>query len=164
MKIILTKVPQDSKLKAGDVANIASGKEGDDLKAAGVEFITEAEHQLIKARETAIDIAVKASKAFAPKQDITEIRARLSTWKRFGPAPGVKYIQNLPPLEDKGLSRRITASMQDGDVQDHRIDMGEVGLRETVKGYLQATEPNQKMLRNGGMIRATNNKAKAIDK
>ena len=163
MKIILTKVPQDSKLKAGDVANIASGKDGDDLKAAGVEFITEAEHQLIKARETAIDIAVKASKAFAPKQDITEIRAEALDMETVRPGAGVKYIQNLPPLEDKGLSRRITASMQDGDVQDHRIDMGEVGLRETVKGYLQATEPNQKMLRNGGIIRATNNKAKAIE-
>ena len=102
-------------------------------------------------------------KAFAPKQDITEIRAEALDMETVRPGAGVKYIQNLPPLEDKGLSRRITASMQDGDVQDHRIDMGEVGLRETVKGYLQATEPNQKMLRNGGIIRATNNKAKAIE-
>jgi GTP-binding protein HflX len=74
MKITLTKVPaSESKLKAGDIVDV-TGAEADTLKASGFDYNTEAEQRLIKAREVAVDNAIKASRAFAPKADTTEAR------------------------------------------------------------------------------------------
>lgn len=158
-KVKLTKVPADSKLKAGDWVTV-NGAELDTLRASGHEFITEAEDRLIKAREVAVDNAIKASKAFAPKEDTSEVRATAIALETQRDGLGVTYISNLPAKENNRLAQRITASGE-GEILP-RIDMGEVGLRETVRGLLQASEQDYKLLKTGGIIRATHKDAKGI--
>jgi len=158
MKIKIIKVPQDSKLKAGDMQD-ASGAEMDALKATGVEFISESDDKLIKAREVSIENAIKASKAFAPKEDTSEIKSTALALESQKDGLGVAYIQNLPAKVEKGLGNRLTAS-DGGDIQ--RVELGDASLRETVGGFLKAAEPDAKMLRHGGIIRATHMNEKGI--
>lgn len=160
MKIKLTKVPQDSKLAAGDLIDV-SGAEADTLKASGHDYITDAEDQLIKSRKATIEQTIKASRAFAPKEDTTEVEARALRYEISQPGDGIAYIQSLPEKMDPALSRRITAS-DAGEHVEHGIRMGEAGLRETVKSFLQAHEPDQKLMREGGVIRATHKNEKGI--
>lgn len=154
MKIKMKKVPQDSKIKAGDIVDV-TGAEMDTLKASGHEFVTEAEDALITAREIAVDNAIKASKAFAPKEDTSEHRSTAIALETQKPGLGVAYITNLPPLEkgDRKLGDRVTAS---GAKEDIEINVTEQGLRETVKGFLKAAEGDIKNVKQGGFIRATN--------
>jgi len=158
MKITLTKVPQGSTAKAGDNQD-ATGVEMDALRANGYEFQTDAELRLLKAREVAVDNAIRASKAFAPKEDTSEIKATAIALEGIKDGSGVTYIQSLSPKVSE-LSQRVTAS--DAAQSVHSVSMGEVGLRETVRGFLQASEQDMKMLKNGGIIRATHKDAKGI--
>lgn len=160
-KVKLTKVPADSKLKAGDWVTV-NGAELDTLRASGHDFLTEAEDRLIRAREVTIDNCIKSSKAFAPKQDVSEIRAEAIALETQKDGLGVKYIQNMPPLKatETPLSQRLTASDAAGDVM--HIELGEAGFRETVRAFLQSHEDDYKLLRNGGIIRATAKNEKAI--
>jgi hypothetical protein len=159
-KIKLTKVPAESKLKAGDWVTVG-GAEMDTLRASGHEFITESEDRLIRAREVQVDNAIKASKAFAPKEDTSEIRATALTLEATKDGLGVQYINNLPARAETNLSQRVTAH-EAGFVTGSRIDLGETGLRETVRGFLQASEQDFKLLEHGGIIKATKNDAKGI--
>jgi hypothetical protein len=161
MKIKIVSVPAGSKLTAGDMQD-ASGAEMDALKATGVEFITEDADKLIKATEATLDVVIKASKAFAPKEDSTmaKVKAKALKMEAVEPGLGVSYIQNLPAREDKGLGKRLTAS-DAGDIQTG-TKVGDASLRETVKAFLQASEPDAKMLRHGGIIRATHMNEKGI--
>ena len=162
-KIKLTSVPAESKLKAGDWVTV-SGAELDTLRASGHQFITESEDRLICAREVAVDNALKASKAFAPKdtESIIACRADAIAMETSKDGLGVTYIRNLPALQATDRSQRQT-SADDGTIQANRVETGEIGLRETVKAFLQASEADHKLLRNGGIIRATKNDVKGIE-
>ena len=164
MKIKLTKVPDSSKLKAGDWMTLEKASEQDILTASGHEFITEAEDRLIRAREIAVDNAIKASKAFAPKDDTgrAEARADALAMEATKDGMGVKYIQAMAALETPNLTARQTPSDAGQFVTGTKFERGDVGLRETVRGFLQASESDHKLLRNGGIIRATHNDAKGI--
>lgn len=160
-KVKLTKVPAESKLKAGDWVTV-NGAELDTLRASGHEFLTEAEDRLIRAREVTIDNCFKSSKAFAPKQDTAEVRATAIALETQKDGLGVQYIQNMPPIKatETQLSARLTAADAGGDVM--HIELGEAGFRETVRAFLQAHEADHKLLPNGGIIRATHKDEKAI--
>lgn len=160
MKVKITKAPEGSKLKAHDMVAIEKAAELDVLTASGHEYVTEAELRLIHARETAVDNAIKASKAFAPKEDTDDIRANALAMEATKDGLGVTFINNLPALKSGNLSQRLTAS-EAGDGLP-RVEMGEVGLRETVRGFLQASEDDFKLLKQGGIIRATHKDEKAI--
>ena len=155
MKVKITKIPEGcTSAKVGDMVTIVKAAELDTLTANGLSYETEAETRLIKAREVAVDNAIKASKAFAPKEDTSEVRANAIAMEATKDGLGVSYISNLPPIKAAGLSNRVTAS--DAGEGLPRIDMGEVGLRETVRGFLQASEDDHKLLKNGGIVRACN--------
>lgn len=160
-KLKLIEVPADSKLKAGEWVTVANGAEMDALTASGHKFITEADERLIKAREIAIDNALKTSKAFAPKEETSEIKATAIALEGQKDGLGVQYIQNLPAKEEKSnKSIRMTASDARNDVLN--IEMGEAGVRETLRGFLQAHESDFKLRKEGGVIRATKMDEKAI--
>ena len=113
-KVKLVEVPADSKLKAGDWVT-GTGAELDALRASGHKFITAAEDRLIKARETAVDLAIKASKAFAPKENTDEIRATAIALEAQKDGLGVQYIQNIPAKKEDNITARLTkGSIDDG--------------------------------------------------
>lgn len=154
MKIVLNKVPANSPLKAGSAYEF-SGAEWDTLVAAGHEGEAES---TVKAREASVDNAIKASKAFAPKEDTSTVRATALKMESTEAGLGVKYIQNLP-VKASNLGERLTSST---DKAKTTIEFGDESVRDLVKGYLQSSEPFQKELRNGGIIRATRGKEKEI--
>jgi len=155
-RIKLTEVPADSKLKAGTWINIDKNAELDALTASGHKFVDEAEVALITAREAAVDIAIKASKAFAPKEDTTSHRQIALDLEMNKAGLGVQYIANLPARESGSqLTARLTQSDAGNTVQARGVEVGEIGMRETVRAFLQESEDDYKLLRNGGVIRAT---------
>lgn len=160
-KVKLTKVPQGSTLKAGDWVPYAKAAELDTLTATGHEFITEAEDRLITAREVSVDNAIRASKAFAPQEDTKDHRDTALQLEATKDGLGVRYIQNLPALEQKNLSARRTQP-EAGQFISGRVAVGSEGLMETLGQFLQASEADHKLLAHGGIIRACNNKGKAI--
>lgn len=163
-KVKLTKIPpSEAKLKVGDWMPIEKASELDTLTANGFEYVSEAEDRLIRAREVAIDNAIKASKAFAPKEDTSTVKAMALKFEAMEDGIGVKYIQGLPPIEREGgaLSARRTQA-EAGQFISATVEIGDAGLKETVRGFLQASENDHKLLKNGGIVRATNNKAKEI--
>jgi hypothetical protein len=163
MKIVMQKIPAESKLKAGSAYEF-TGAELDVLAESGHEFITAAEHaaqqQLLASREAAVDNAIKTSKAFAPKEDTATVKATAMDLEASKPGLGISYINNLPAkVQASNLGQRTTSSVEGISA---RLEVGEVGLRETVRGFLQATEPEFKLRKLGGMIRAVNNDEKGI--
>lgn len=165
-KVKITEAPQNAKLKAGDWVTIEKAAELDVLTASGYKFITEAEDKILKARESVVDAAIKAAKAkkvFAPAEDTSEIRATALAMEATKDGLGVTWIASHEAPEPKGnLSRRVTAADAAGDDMTGRLSTGEIGLRETVRAFLQLHESDHKMLKNGGIIRACNNDAKGI--
>lgn len=161
----MIEVPQGSTLKAGDWINIESGAELDKLTASGHKYVTEAEDRLIKAQETAVDDAIKASKHFAPKENTDTVRAKALRYEQSNPGDGVTWIQSLPPRETAGgnLSARVTESDAAGAITGNRVQLGDIGLRETVRAFLQESEDDYKLLGKGGVIRATNRDEKALE-
>ena len=150
MKIVMQKIPAESKLKAGSAYEF-TGAELDVLAESGHEFITAAEHaaqqQLLASREAAVDNAIKASKAFAPKEDTATVKATAMDLEASKPGLGISYINNLPAkVQANNLSQRTTSSVEGISA---RLEVGEVGLRETVRGFLQATEPEFKLRKQG---------------
>ncbi len=165
-RIKLTEVPQGSQLTVGQWLSVESGAEMDKLTASGHKFITEADERLIRAREVAVDNAIKASKAFAPKDEtaIKEARERAIRYESITDGDGVAYINNLParPELNSQLSQRLTAS----ETVHPRLAYGAIGtqgLRENVADFLRCSEADFKLLKSGGMIRAVNNKQKDIE-
>jgi hypothetical protein len=162
-RIKVTEVPQGFKLpdggeiKAGDWLPIESGKEMDDMIQTGIKFVTEDQEQLIKAREATIDIAIKASKAFAPKEDVSEVKATALLFESVKPGSGLQYINNLPPrkTEDSTLTARQTPADGADIITGSRIVMGEAGFRDTLKGFFKASLPDYQQRGNGGFVRAS---------
>ncbi len=154
MRVKLTQVPQDSTLKAGDWFPVKSNVELDKLTELGVIYISEEADLLLKTREVTVDNALKASKAFAPKEDTAEIRADALQMETNKPGAGVKYIQSFQPAPDSKLSARLTQA--DTGAELHSIESGDAGLRETIKGFFKAAKPmaDHDNTTNGGFLRA----------
>ena len=152
MKVKATKVPSDSKIELGKWYEL-KGTEMDALVEAGHEFATEAELKLVQATEASVEAAVKASKAFAPKDDAGRAKVKTTALKleAVEPGSGVEYINSLPAIKASLGERAVTAS---GDEALPEISVGDAGLKETIKEYLHASEPFIKTHREGGIIRA----------
>lgn len=159
MKLKMTKVPQDSKFKAGDAVEV-TGAESDVLKSSGHEFITEAEEMIIRGREAVVDATLKASKAFAPKEDTADVRATALALEAQQPGLGIKYITNMPAKEGPKLDQRLTASDMTQTIA--RTERGQESVREAIKGVLVAHEEDFKLMEHGGIIKATHKDEKKI--
>ena len=123
------------------------------LMADGV-AITEAQHmaenKIVQAREAKVDGAIAQAKergALAPQENTDELRKDALVMEQTREGMGVRFISNLPVK----ASQPPTAPKITGE---DRIEVGTVGVRELVKGYIQANEPFSKELRNGGIVRA----------
>lgn len=164
-KVKLTKIPpSEAKLKAGDWMPIEKASEMDTLTANGFEYITEDEDKLIRAREVTIDNAIKSNKAFAPKQDTSEIKAKALKFEAVEDGLGVTFIQSHKAEErDEKLSARQTSADASQFITAKGFGMGDAGIKETVRGFLQASESDHKLMRNGGVVRATNKDVKGIE-
>ena len=169
MKVIITKVPQNSKFKEHDVVE-ASGAELDALVETGHAYVTDTEHKAIKAREESEErnkqATVKAQEAvvdsaiaearkkgiFAPQEDVAAVRARAIKMESVEASLGSQFILSLPiKKQEQQLTQRITASTEGG-----RVEMISASLDDIGKGYIQASEPIQDLVRSGKMKEAFN--------
>src|SRR6266566_2179044 len=155
MKVIITKVPQNSKFKEQDVVD-ASGAELDALVEVGHAYVTETEHKAIKAREeseennrkalvkaqeTAVDGAIAEARKkgiFTPGEEVDVIRARAIKMESVESGLGVQHILSLPVKKQEGLFARATTSDEGGG---SRVEMISASLDDIGKGYIQAQEP-----------------------
>jgi len=177
-KVFITKVPPTGAMcKAGDWLPIQASAELDALTAKGYEFQTESEYNAVKAREQAEQSAqanaVKAREilidgeitrardrgVFAAKEDVSTVRAEALEMEAFRPGMGVKYLADKQPVkaQDASLKDRLTASDQ-----PIRVQVVSEGVRELVRGFIHASEPFTKTVRQGGILTVCRNDSKAM--
>lgn len=169
MKVIITKVPQNSKLKRGDTVN-ASGAQIDALVEGGHEYMTEAEHEAIKAREenaeqsrvqaedrakaavTEAVVQARGKGVFAPKEDTEAIEADALKMETTKAGLGVRYILNQPvkATNQDTLRNRVTGSSDKGP---SGITVG-ASLQQEMDGYIRASEPMTKLIQGGNFKEA----------
>lgn len=166
MKAIITKPVAGTSYKPGDQwegtpADFAV------LASEGV-AVTESEwhatQALLKAREQRVDAAladaVKAGR-FLPKEDTSTVRATALTMESVAEGTGVLYIGSQPVKQTEVLSQRVTTSQPVEPTGT--IELGELGLRDTVKAVLHANEPFLKEQKNGGIVRAARQDVHALE-
>lgn len=118
-----------------------------------------AAEQLKQSAEVAVDNAIAAARerhALAPKEDAATIRATALDLELNKPGLGVAYVNNLPVKASKD-------DLQDRSIPSSPVDVDEDNnVKALVKGYLHASEPFTKELKNGGLIRACRENATEI--
>ena len=167
MKAIITKPVAGTSYKPGDHWE-GSPQDFAVLASEGV-AVTESEwhatQAVVKAREQRVDAAladaVKAGR-FLPKEDTSTVRATALSMESVLDNTGVQYIGSLPVKQaPEEFGKRVTTSQP---VQaSGTIELGELGLRDTVKAVLHANEPFIKAQANGGVIRAARMDPRAIE-
>lgn len=167
MKAIITKPVAGTSYKPGDQWE-GSPQDFAVLASEGV-AVTESEwnatQAVVKAREQRVDAAladaVKAGR-FLPKEDTSTVRATALTMESVLEGTGVQYIGSQPVKQaPEDFGKRVTSSQP---VQaSGTIELGELGLRDTVKAVLHANEPFIKAQANGGVIRAARMDPRAIE-
>ena len=73
----------------------------------------------------------------------------------------VKAIEGLPVKAKGNLGTRITAASAEGE--GIQVQIGEAGLRDTVKEYLHASKPFDATLKQGGILRAAKGDQRSIE-
>ena len=167
MKAIITKPVAGTSYKPGDHWE-GSPQDFAVLASEGV-AVTESEwhatQAVVKAREQRVDAAlaeaVKAGR-FLPKEDTSTVRATALTMEGVLEGAGVQFIGSQPVKQaPEDFGKRVTSSQP---VQaSGTIELGELGLRDTVKAVLHANEPFIKAQANGGVIRAARMDPRAIE-
>jgi hypothetical protein len=164
LKAVIVKAREGVDLKVGDQVELTPEEfaplYGDGYVVTATEWQAQQEKEqaqqaTVKAREAAVDNAIKASRAFAPKDEAGKADARgiaLQLEERK-PGSGVQYIQNMPAL-NPGLGERAVPGGEGVPVRSS-LQMGEDTFENVVQGYFKASEPFEKQLRNGGIVRAT---------
>lgn len=162
MKVVMTKVPQDSKFKAGGTYDI-KGAELDVLADAGHEYVTAAEQaakqesELVKASQRAAsiqrikDAVVRAQerKAIAPKDETVQAKA-LERFEKGADADFVvEFIDGLRPIGDDGLARRMTQPSRDDGVKASRVEVTGISLEDAAQGVVKATAPQNNLIKSG---------------
>ncbi len=168
MKVIITKVPQNSKFKEHDIVE-ASGAELDALVETGHGYVTDTEHKAIKAREeaedrnqkamvkaqeSAVDVAIDEARKkgiFAPKEEVdATLRARAIKMESVEASMGVQYILSLPVKQAQkvDLTQRQTTS-QDGKIIS--MEVVNASLDDLGKSYITASEPISGLVKAGKM-------------
>lgn len=167
MKAIITKPVAGTSYKPGDQWE-GSPQDFAVLASEGV-AVTESEwnatQAIVKACEQRVDAALaEATKAgrFLPKEDTSTVRATALSMESVLEGAGVQYIGSQPVKQaPEGFGKRVTTSQP---VQaSGTIELGELGLRDTVKAVLHANEPFIKAQANGGVIRAARMDPRAIE-
>lgn len=162
MKIVLSKVPADSKFKVGASLDL-SGQELDVLAEAGHEYITATEHAAIereKVTATATRNALKQlvvqavnkaveREALVPKGDGKDSAEQMTITATQQIEKGadaefvIAMIDGLPGKQQKIAASRITGFVNDTGTNSPVLDYihgGQVDLREATKGYVKAME------------------------
>ena len=171
MKVVIAdKVPPGYEKLAGKREDL-SFAELEALEAKGVQYVTAAEFDakaaadVVKAAaqaqvKTFAESAVKGAVAKAIARGAVAAKDEKVLADALAKAAALDYkpegvelvVARIDAMEapKRDLSQRVTAS----DDGEHRVEVGEAGFRETVKEYLKASEPFQKELKNGGIVRA----------
>ena len=172
MKIVMKETPPGSSFKAGQALDLDSEKLTL-LEKSGHTYVSAREHALeqevVQAqeaaklqREASVDNAIKASKAFAPKQDTSSYRKTALAIEASEPGSGVAYIQSLPELAPVKAER--TTSSEDLETsRSERIKGGAIGFKETIRAFFVANEPFSKTVTKGGLMAKANKNANAIE-
>lgn len=168
-KVVFTKVPKESKLKADQRAELTA-KELDALEEIGHEYVmaaefdankklAEADTVAVKAREARVDKAIdrlRAAKVIAPKQDVAVIRASALKMEASEEGLGEQYLDSMVTDKRRGtvaasttaadpLSTRASASVDEDGNQ--RLSRGEVTAAEAAEGYVKAAAPSQNLVK-----------------
>lgn len=169
MKAVITKAHGDYKVgdrldvSPEDFAVLASeGFAVTQTEWNATEAVRAAEQKIVKAREAKIDSqineAVKAGR-FLPKEDTSAVRATALAIEAGSEGAGVAYLNSLP-VKAKDLTVRST---QGGEGASHDIEMGKLGMRDTIKAYCKLSETFKFDSATGGAVRASNGDAKAME-
>lgn len=154
-------VKPDDEFKAGQEVE-ATGAQAAALIENGLAVTAsewEATQAVVKAREAKVDEAfseaVKAGR-FLPKEDTTEIKATALAMEQVKAGSGAAYVASFPVKVQPEPVRATSSTEPKGTelIKGSLIQIGELGLRDTVKACLVADEPFRKTLRNGGIVRA----------
>ena len=164
MKIVMQKVPPDSKFKVGASLDL-SGAELDVLSEAGHEYITATEHAANE-RETALKASTRNSlkglvvqavneavsrEALVPKGDgknsAETVTATAMKQIENGADPEfvVEFIKGLPGKATVTASQRVTGYIGDDGAPAVRIVRE--SIKDATKGYVQAMESQDSLCR-----------------
>ena len=164
MKIVIQKVPPDSKMKVGASLDI-SGAEMDALSESGHEFITATEHAALE-REASIKASTRnslkglvvqavndavAREALVPKGDVKNsaetVTATAMKQIENGADPEfvVEFIKGLPGKDAIQASNRLTGYVNEDGAPAVRIVRE--SIKDATKGYVQAMESQDALCR-----------------
>ena len=174
MKVVMTKVPPNLKQVSVGQPYDLSPVDLETLGESGCEYVTASEHAALEREKKAVEevkaiakgSAVRAVKAavvraiardaIAPKDEVIEkdsmTRLEALDFRPEAIDLVTASIDGMPSKKVALPADRITTSSNG----EGRIDVGDEGFRETVKAYFHASQPFQKELKNGGIVRAAN--------
>jgi hypothetical protein len=166
MKMKLAIVKAHESFKVGDVIEATPEQAialiNDGFCVTASEY--EAKQSIVKAKHDAVKAEVVKAKSegkIAPKDETIEASKLALVDSGNDLSLVLESIRNLPVQDKSNLSSRITAAGQESE--SHDVQIGDMSLRETVKGYLKASEPFSKTVRQGGILRAAKGDSRAIE-
>jgi hypothetical protein len=166
MKMKLAIVKAHESFKVGDVIEATPEQAialiNDGFCVTASEY--EAKQSIVKAKHDAVKAEVVKAKSegkIAPKDETIEASKLALVDSGNDLSLVLESIRNLPVQDKSNLSSRITAAGQESE--GHDVQIGDMSLRETVKGYLKASEPFSKTVRQGGILRAAKGDSRAIE-
>jgi hypothetical protein len=167
VKVVITKVPQNSKIKAGAALDL-TGQELDVLAEAGHEYITASEHaalqreEAVKAQQkqafkgmviTAVNRAVERE-AVLPKGDgentVEKVTATAVKQLEQGADPEfvLAFIDGLPGKDQVQATNRVTRFQQDlNGVPFTTLEVTGVDIKDASQGYVKAMEAQDNLCR-----------------
>jgi hypothetical protein len=169
VKVVITKVPQDSKIKAGAALDL-SGAELDVLAEAGHEYITATEHAAIErnkaqARSLVVSAVNKAveREAIVPKGEgeNTAEKVTATAIKQIEQGADAEFvigfIDGLPGKAAVQASNRVTRFQQDmnGGVPFTTLEVTGVDIKDATNGYIKAMEHQNELCRSNQWGEAT---------
>jgi hypothetical protein len=169
VKIVITKVPQDSKIKAGAALDL-SGSELDVLAEAGHEYITASEHAANeRVRSQAKGLVISAvnraveREAIVPKGDgentVEKVTATAVKQLEQGADPEfvLAFIDGLPGKAAVQASNRTTRFQQDmnGGIPFTTLEVTGVDIKDATNGYIKAMEHQNELCRSNQWAEAT---------
>ena len=166
-KIVVTKVPPGAEFTVGQVIS-ATGAERDALEAKGYEFVTESEHNAVKARE-ALEAKVKAD---AKSAAVNAVKAEVAKAKQSGAIPPAdtaveaEALRRVEALEFNPEAVELVKATIGGlrprgaDVYTQRMTLANpeqasgvtvtaVGIEDATQGVIKCTEPQTNLIRSG---------------
>lgn len=168
-KIVITKVPADSKFKVNQRVD-ASTTQMEELEKQGMEYVMAAEFDAaetvkanesatIKAAEARVDKAIdrmKAAKVIEPKADVATIKASAMKMESTEAGLGETYLDSLISAHKNAngggdrLSKRQSNQIVEGkEAPEEHAWRGNVTASEAAEGYVKANKPSQVLVQRG---------------